>query len=503
MLPELPSRNPMTGASRSRVLPNVLRIACLFVVAVSPALAKTHPVPLEKNVDSAKCLECHEDKSKGKAVHSAIATGCLSCHEVRVNRDVTRIKLITTTTQALCLSCHDEKKVQAGQTMHPPAVRDCVKCHDPHQSDNPVHLVKATSGATREENLCLRCHNTGVNVPKDGSRHAALDMGCETCHQTHKNGERGKIEFEAHLKKDVPALCVECHDTKDASLQKAHDNQPFATANCLQCHNPHESAKPKLLQTFLHVPFESKMCESCHQPSADGKVVLTNKDSRALCLTCHEEQGKKIEAAKVQHPGAQGDCVACHNPHGGKSPGFLQPDPVKACLTCHADQAEQMKKAVLHQPAFVQGCATCHEPHGGDNAHLLRAATPNKLCLECHGPEPNPQKLESEHLVTIFDGKVRLPEDYFRKVTLLPLQYGHGHPVDKHPVIDIVDPTNMNHVLKAINCLTCHQPHSGGKPGMLVKDQANDMAFCMTCHSELTQGGKGAQATQPQGGKTK
>jgi len=41
-----------------------------------------------------------------------------------------------------------------------------------------------------------------------------------------------------------------------------------------------------------------------------------------------------------------------------------------------------------------------------------------------------------------------------------------------------------------------------------VKDQTNDMAFCMTCHAELTQGGKGTQAaqpqsTQPQAGKTK
>src|SRR5947207_5635836 len=104
--------------------PLQLLVLVLMVLAV-PAFAKEHPVPLEKNVDSAKCLECHEDKSKGKAVHSAIATGCLSCHEVRVNKDITRIKLITTTTQALCLSCHDEKKVQAGQTIHPPAVRDC------------------------------------------------------------------------------------------------------------------------------------------------------------------------------------------------------------------------------------------------------------------------------------------------------------------------------------------------------------------------------------------
>ena len=41
-------------------------------------LAAIHPVPLDKNTDSAKCLACHEDKGKGKFVHSAIATGCNS-----------------------------------------------------------------------------------------------------------------------------------------------------------------------------------------------------------------------------------------------------------------------------------------------------------------------------------------------------------------------------------------------------------------------------------------
>jgi len=508
------SRWSQTTSLASPVLRTLLALS-FAAVCLPRALGGVHPVPLDKNVDSAKCLECHEDKSKGKAVHSAIAIGCMSCHEVRVSRDVTRVKLITTTTQALCLKCHEDKKVQPGQTMHPPAIRDCVKCHDPHESDNPNQLFKPTSGATRDENLCLNCHAIGVNVPKDGSRHAALDMGCDTCHVTHKNGDREKIEFQAHLKKDIPALCVDCHDPKDASLQKTHLGQPFGAANCLQCHDPHQSAKPKLMQAFLHNPFENKMCDSCHQPAKDGKVVLTNADSRALCLTCHDDKAKQIETAKVQHPGAQGDCVACHNPHAGKSPGFLQPDPVRACLACHSDQADQMKKAHLHQPAFEQGCATCHEPHGGTNDHLLRAASPNALCLECHGPNASPQKLESEHLVTIFDGKVKLPEDYFRKVILLPIQYGHGHPVERHPVSDIVDPTDVNKVLKPINCLTCHQPHSGAYPAMLVKDQPNNMAFCLTCHANLapsspnprTPGAPAqptqASAPQTQSGKTK
>ena len=106
---------------------------------MAPALAKEHPVPLDKNVDSAKCLECHEDKSKGKAVHSAIATGCLSCHEVRVNKDITRVKLITSTPQALCLSCHAEKDAATIKgPVHPPAVRDCIKCHDPHRATTKI-----------------------------------------------------------------------------------------------------------------------------------------------------------------------------------------------------------------------------------------------------------------------------------------------------------------------------------------------------------------------------
>ena len=455
-------------------------LAFTLLIGGMPALAKTHPVPLDKNVDSAKCLECHEDKSKGKAVHSAIATGCLSCHEVRVNKDITRVKLITSTPQALCLSCHAEKDAaKINGTVHPPAVRDCLKCHDPHESDNKNQLLKPTAGE-KGQNLCLDCHKQGLNVPDKGSRHAALDMGCDTCHLTHKTGEAGKQEFDYHLAKAVPALCLDCHDVKDATLIKAHQGQPFAAANCTQCHDPHQSAKPKLMQQFTHMPFESGACDSCHAPAKDGKVVLINADSRALCLTCHEDQGKAIESAKVQHPGAQGECISCHNPHAGKTPGFIQPDPVNACLACHSDQAEQHKKKHLHQPAFQQGCATCHAPHGGDNEHLLRVKETNALCLECHGPDAEPAKVESEHLVTIFNGTVKLPEDYFRRVPILPLKYGMGHPTDQHPVSGKVDPADPKSA--QMTCLTCHQPHSSAQAALLVKDQAVNMDFCNTCH---------------------
>jgi predicted CXXCH cytochrome family protein len=158
----------------------------------------------------------------------------------------------------------------------------------------------------------------------------------------------------------------------------------------------------------------------------------------------------------------------------------MEPDAVSACLACHPNQSDEFKKKHLHQPAFEQGCATCHEPHGGNDANMLRAKSVNALCLECHGPDASPQTVEGQHLVTIFDGKVRLPENYFLTVPILPLKYGLGHPTENHPVGDTLIPKYKT--VFAMNCLSCHQPHSGNEAAMLVKDQKNNMNFCKTCH---------------------
>ena len=463
--------------------PATLGCFVVMLMLAGSAFAAKHPVPLDPKADTSTCISCHEDKTKGKFVHSAIGMGCTACHEIRNTRDATYIKLITTTPYALCFACHaDKNAADIKGTVHPPAVRDCLKCHDPHSSDNKNQLLKPTSG-DQKENLCLSCHNTGTNVPEKGSRHAALDMGCDTCHVTHKTGEIGKPEFDFHLTKASPALCVDCHDVKDAALQKAHQNQPFEKADCLTCHDPHQSAAPKLMAKFMHPPFADKQCDVCHAPAKNGKVVLTQPDAKTLCVTCHEDKGKLIETAKVQHPGAAGDCTDCHSPHASRQPGLPKTNGVDICLGCHSDIADLAKKPVHHQPAFVQGCATCHQPHGGENDHLLRLKG-NALCMECHGPDSAPQKLEAEHMLTIFNGQIKLPEDYFKKnqVAILPLRFGLGHPVQGHPVSDVMDPADVTKVKTHLACLSCHQPHSSAQPGLLVKDQQNNMAFCDTCH---------------------
>jgi predicted CXXCH cytochrome family protein len=479
------SRNVADASSlclrRSSLRSAGLTLAIFSLIAAS-AFADIHPVPLDKNTPSEKCLECHGDKAKGKAVHSAISMGCLACHEIRVNRDITRVKLTTATPRSLCLSCHADKDAGHIQgTVHPPAVRDCLVCHDPHSSDNKNQLLRPTSGDQRS-NLCLQCHQTGLHVPEGGSRHAALDLGCDTCHTIHKTGPEPTAENRFHLTKPAPALCLDCHDAKDPDLQKAHNNQPFATADCLECHDPHQSAAPHLMAKFTHPPFAANACDTCHAAAKDGKVVLTQSDARSLCITCHADKDKLIQTAKVQHPGAMGDCTDCHSPHASSEPGLPKTDGVSICLDCHSDIADLEKKSYHHQPAFALGCGTCHTPHGGDNDHLLRAQG-NALCLECHGPDAVPQK-QPDGTLAIFNGAVILPANYYQanRVPVLPLRYGLGHPVEGHPVSDVMDPTHVGKVRTPLSCLSCHQPHASAQPDLLVKDQADNMQFCDMCH---------------------
>ena len=493
----------MEGSAKRQLLGKAAQCLVLVAALAVPSTAKRHPVPLDANTDSAKCVECHQDKTKGASVHTAMQMGCMSCHEVRVIKsrdkkrpDVTRVKLIKATVTSQCATCHENIKTSTGNSVvHAPVTRNCLTCHDPHVSANKNQLKKTASGG-KDENLCLACHGEGLNVPAKGSRHAALDMGCDTCHVTHKTGQADKRENRFHLTKDAPGLCLDCHDAKDAKLAQAHHNQPFASADCLTCHEAHQSARPKLAQHFQHQPFEAGACDSCHSEPKDGKVVLVQTDTRALCVTCHDDEAKKIANAKVPHAGAQGECIACHSPHASAYDRLLHPDPVTACENCHAEQAEMHKKdAVLHPAAFRDGCYTCHDGHGGDRPKLLRAEVANnRLCLECHSSRRNPKVDQETGTVSIFGGTVRLPGFYFTRMPSLDLNRGDsfGHPTTTHPVIAAVDRSDPEKK-RPMNCVSCHQPHASNARGMLDIATNKSMDLCNRCHG----GGPGGFALEP------
>lgn len=403
--------------------------------------------------------------------------GCDTCHKVEQEDDETEI-LLTVEGNELCFTCHEDKRPQPAQlSVHSPVrTGQCTACHDPHSTQSAHLLRRATESREPGENLCLGCHRDITAQIQKPMQHAAVDLGCAACHTTHKSDPGGAPEGVFHLTKAQPELCLDCHEAGDASLQAAHLNQPFASARCSECHNPHGSERAKLLNNFVHSPFAEKQCDTCHEAPQSGKVVLSEGARRELCLTCHADMQERLDKAPVAHAALseESGCVGCHSPHAATYPYQVRRGPVALCLTCHTGRAqERVEKAYLHRPAFEQSCLICHQEHTGERPRRLRAEV-NDLCLECHGNQ-NAAKFQAGGMVKLFGDTVEVDTAALSGLRILALRPGaqRGHPFGGHPVSG-ADP---------INCVTCHNPHAtNGSPKFLVTETANSTPLCVKCH---------------------
>ena len=256
-----------------------LLILLLLVVGVTlRARADEHPVPLPKDADNAKCAECHEDKTKGKAVHSAIQMGCTTCHEIKTEGETTHINLVQPKDQ-LCFTCHDKSK---DEVKHGPYDKgQCVTCHDPHTSDYPKQLR-----AELNAKFCLECHGARKDAPEKVAVFKSQELTRDDFN------EIPKIYLSADLTHDHP---VDKHPTAGI----ANPMKPGEKLTCTSCHATHSAAQEKLL------PAADKegrdICTQCHV------IVDTAKQDRGLI------EGQALEAKRIQELKKQ-------NPEAGKAP---------------------------------------------------------------------------------------------------------------------------------------------------------------------------------------
>ncbi|MBI5240940.1 MAG: cytochrome c3 family protein [Elusimicrobia bacterium] len=209
---------------------------------------------------------------------------------------------------------------------------------------------------------------------------------CSICHAS--------AEDPSALRAEGNDICLPCHKVSAEPVRKAHLGIGVFSGSCLTCHDPHASAKPKVLrEKGLHMPFEGGMCDMCHLPvGADGKPKVKDPLSSA-CQECHSEAAEWLKKRVVHGAFAMGDCTPCHNPHASPRPKFLNSAPQEFCRSCHGipDRGHPVKRHLSFKSGTVkQGslpasfdCVSCHVPHGGDWPKL-RKAPAKELCLNCH-----------------------------------------------------------------------------------------------------------------------
>jgi len=217
--------------------------------------AGEHPVTLEKNVDAAKCLECHEDKTKGKHVHSAIAMGCTTCHEVKVEKDTTTIEL-TSPRQELCVTCHDKSK-QA--TLHGPYAKgNCVLCHDPHTTEFEKQL------RAEGNSLCLECHHAGAWQGKFTPFKSLYEL------TEAEFNEIPQIDLDPALKFGHPIGRHRVADLPDPL-------RAGAKMSCLSCHESHGGDKPRMVRRADYQGKKMDVCDACHMANDDSRMAQAQK----------------------------------------------------------------------------------------------------------------------------------------------------------------------------------------------------------------------------------
>jgi DmsE family decaheme c-type cytochrome len=243
--------------------------------APTPAAQESKPEnkPAEY-VGSDTCAGCHEDISKAFAQNPH--------HLVETDKKYKRVG-------DACEACHGPGSKHA-ESMNAADIR------------NPAKLRPAET-----DKICLTCHlSQPTHVGRINSSHAKNQVSCVSCHSIHKNGPHGLVP---HTNAQINELCAGCHTDIWASFQRTYRHRlPEGAMSCVDCHNPHGSVLPRMIQavdanepgcfkchgdkrgpfTFEHAPVRLEGCTACHQPhGSPNPKMLTRAQVRFVCLECH------------------------------------------------------------------------------------------------------------------------------------------------------------------------------------------------------------------------
>ena len=222
-----------------------------------------------------------------------------------------------------------------------------------HAADirNPAKLAAAEA-----DKVCLSCH---LNQPTHVGRIRAATPRTRCAASPATPSTRTAPTAWWRANRPTSTACAPCHQDVWASFQRPyrHTSCRRAPCRCVDCHNPHGTFEPRMLQTV-----------SANEPG---------------CLKCHGDRPGRLymSTPRCELEG----CMACHQPHGSSNPRMLTRQVVRlVCQECHSNfQALPAKGGTLGSiaPAFhdtnsprFQNCTNCHQKVHGSyvNRDLLK-----------------------------------------------------------------------------------------------------------------------------------
>lgn len=368
--------------------------------------------------------------------------------------------------------------VKFPQLHEPVAESDCLACHrqttDQHPLGKEKSFVLVETGAA----LCQQCHDV---FSGQGIHEPVAEGDCLSCHQPHGSNVENLLVADG----DQLAICLDCHDRDDFEQKYVHG--PAASGACTSCHDPHQSANKALLKKDskllclechedlaagldhagnIHQPLEKQPCSACHEVHGGPYAHLLTADGPALCFKCHENVAARYRKAKTKHDAlyTADRCGNCHRPHYAAKPGLLAESEQDLCLRCHGKndtrhshplkniKVELQGKKYLHGPLADGRCSACHEPHGSDFFRLLSNNYPATFYA------PYKSGTYDFCLSCHEENLLRFPD------TTIYTKFRDGKR-NLHYL-------HVSNTRKGRSCRACHQPHASNGPKLVNEEGA-------------------------------
>ncbi|HEY3306986.1 MAG TPA: cytochrome c3 family protein [Desulfuromonadaceae bacterium] len=295
--------------------------------------------------------------------------------------------------------CH--KAIADIKNIHEPVKKEeCQACHQQRSTTHPVSGEKNFQLTAKGAALCNQCHDR-----KEKKKVVHPPDCLFACHKPH--GAAGRFLLDND--KDLTGLCVGCH--KITLPKQKYMHGPAAVGSCAVCHDPHQSSEKALLKgpvrslclkchqdfakslnaaPIIHLPVKEDSCTSCHDPHGSQEVMFLKEKMPDLCLDCHENIAEKIQDLKVPHKPVKETrgCGNCHSPHYATAKGLFAVEEKELCLSCHnTDKLGSLRnikkdiegKKYLHGPISKGDCKACHDPHGSNSFRMLKGNYPADL----------------------------------------------------------------------------------------------------------------------------
>ncbi|HJQ82875.1 MAG TPA: cytochrome c3 family protein [Candidatus Binatia bacterium] len=292
--------------------------------------------------DPALCARCHETQAALAAGGGhAPSLDCVTCHDDRrpgsVGRGHRSIPASCTSHHATPAATHPSPRRALGPARER---RACLRCHDPHGSEN-AHLIRTAIRVRRR----LRPVELSPAAP------AFVDVEnpgrglCEVCH-------RGTRFYPAsgHGEPHFTGDCTLCHD-------HAAGFAPVVTdASCAVCH-PAEAAR--LAKPNRHHEEFAGACSSCHAEATPEPGP--GHRAAAACADCHSV----TRVAAHVPPGLAIPCTQCHEPHG-------------------TDNVRLIRDVVRTTPGFDRPVRFTTVDGRADGSFASASAPGTGLCEVCH-----------------------------------------------------------------------------------------------------------------------